>query len=259
MSNTAPLDFDNLTSNRLGPVVQGLSHQIRGGFTANHFSEDMFAGAMDPLLMVDHFVMTAPTFAPHVHAGLSAVTAMFEDSQGDFLNRDTLGHNVALKAGDLYWLAAARGASHEEKPAEGARIHALQIFVNLPGRLKQQPARALHVKAGEVPSIEGPGSRVRVVLGRTGDVVGEGGTPEEMTLLDGAIEKGASFTHRLLSQRQAWIYAVSGSLTVGVGQGRRTLKVGTATTVSAGDAVDIVLKAGTTAHFVVLAGMPIHD
>lgn len=87
---------------RLGPVVAAVPHAIGGGFSARHFSEGMFAGAMDPLLMVDHFVMTAPTFEPHLHAGISAVTAMFEDSEGAFLNRDTLGHTIALKGGDLY-------------------------------------------------------------------------------------------------------------------------------------------------------------
>jgi hypothetical protein len=37
-----------------------------------------------------------------LHVGISAVTAIFEDSEEDFLNRDTLGHNIALKFGDLY-------------------------------------------------------------------------------------------------------------------------------------------------------------
>src|SRR5262245_58362662 len=122
-------DLVDSAPGRLSEAVAGVSHQIGNGFTAWHFSEEMFDGTMDPLLMVDHFVMTGPTFEPHLHAGISAVTALFEDSQGHFLNRDTLGQNIALKAGDLYWLAAASGAAHEERPEEGARVHALQVFV----------------------------------------------------------------------------------------------------------------------------------
>ncbi len=189
---------------------------------------------MDPLLMADDFVMTASTFDPHLHAGISAVTAMFEDSAGDFLNRDTLGHNVALKAGDLYWLAAASGAAHEERPAEGARTHALQIFVNLPHRLKNEPARALHVRAEDVPVLQGAGHRVRVLLGRSGEASGAEGTPEEMTMLDGYLKSGGRFSHRLPEERQAWIYAVSGGLVIHCQSEEHTLTAGTATTVEAG-------------------------
>lgn len=259
MGNMEKIEKAGQTAPRLGAVVAGVPHDIGGGFSAKHFSEEMFGGAMDPLLMVDHFVMTAPTFAPHLHAGISAVTAMFEDSQGEFLNRDTLGHTIALKAGDLYWLAAASGAAHEEKPAEGARVHALQIFVNLPERLKKCPARALQVEAGDVPVIEGNGHRVRVVLGQSGGATGATGTPEEMTLLDGFLTAGCSFIHALPEGRQAWLYAVSGSVSIHCQGEARLLEPGTATTVEAGAATDIALAADDPAHFVLMAGKPIHE
>src|SRR5215467_368315 len=145
MNNNDGAESAHDRSERLGKIVSATAHEIGSGFAAHHFSEEMYGGSMDPLVMADDFVMTAPTFDPHLHAGISAVTAMFEDSTGEFMNRDTLGHNIALKAGDLYWLAAASGAAHEERPAPGARTHALQIFVNLPCRLKKEPARSLHV------------------------------------------------------------------------------------------------------------------
>lgn len=259
MLNTATVKADQSVLKRLGTIVEGVPQTIGSGFTARHFSEDMFAGRMDPLVMVDHFVMTAPTFDPHLHAGISAVTALFEDSTGDFLNRDTLGHTIALKAGDLYWLAAASGAAHEEKPAAGARIHALQIFVNLPDRLKRDPARALHVPAREVPVIEAQGHRARVVLGRSGDTTGATGTPEEMSLLDGALTGNGSFTHPLPAGRHAWIYAVAGQLTVRVKGEQCVLTAGSATTVSAGDKVEITLESGISSHFVLMAAKPIRE
>jgi len=259
MGNITKIEKAGLATSRVGPAVAAVPHRIGDGFSARHFSEEMFGGTMDPLLMVDHFVMTAPTFDPHLHAGISAVTAMFEDSRGSFLNRDTLGHNVALKAGDLYWLAAASGAAHEEKPADGARIHALQLFVNLPERLKKCPARSLKVDAETVPVLQGDDHRVRVVLGRSGEAEGATGTPEEMTMLDGVLDAGGHFTHELPEGRQAWIYAVSGSLTVYSGDEARVIEDGTATTVAAGAVTDIRLIADAPAHFVLLAGKPIRE
>jgi len=249
---------DLLIRRRLGAPIAASPHQIGSGFAARHFSEELFEGRMDPLLMVDDFVMTAPTFAPHLHAGISAVTLMFEDAAGGFLNRDSLGHNVALRAGDLYWLAAASGAAHEERPADGACIHALQIFVNLPARLKKEPARAIHVRAEDVPVIEGQGHRVRVVLGRSGAITGADGTPEEMTMLDGMLERGR-FAHCLAAGHQAWIYAVSGDLTVRCDGDVRALAQGCATTIADGPATEIVLESAASAHFVLTAAKPIRE
>lgn len=244
---------------RLGDIVAGVEHNIGEGFSALHFSEEMFGTHMDPLLMVDHFVMTQPTFAPHLHAGISAVSALFEDSEGAFLNRDTLGHNIALKAGDLYWLAAASGAAHEETPDTGARVHALQLFVNLPARLKQEPARTLHVPAGSIPVLLGDGHRVRVVLGQSGDATGAQGTPEPLTLLDGFLDAQGAFTHALPEGEQAWIYSVSGSLTLACEGETRTLPAGHATTVASGAALALSMTTEHKSHFVLIAGRPISE
>jgi redox-sensitive bicupin YhaK (pirin superfamily) len=259
MANICKIEHSQSQTERLGNISVGVTQKIRDNFTARHFSEEMFGGRMDPLLMVDDFVMTGPTFDPHLHAGISAVTMIFEDSIGQFLNRDTLGHNVALKAGDLYWLAAASGAAHEERPKDGARIHALQIFVNLPARLKKEPARALHVEADDAPVIEDDGYRVRVILGRSGETVGADGTPEEMTMLDGTLGKGSRFSHKLMEGRQAWIYAVSGDLTVRAALEQRVLAAGGATTVAAGDETEILLEGSAGAHFVLMAARPIRE
>ncbi|OON59949.1 pirin [Massilia sp. KIM] len=244
---------------RLGKVVAGQPQAIGDGFNATHFSEEMFDGGMDPLLMVDDFVMTAPTFAPHLHAGISAVTAMFEDSTGAFRNRDTLGHDLGLVAGDLYWLTAARGAVHEEQPDQGARTHALQIFVNLPGGRKHEPARALHVTADAVPVIETARQRVRVVLGSSNGVAGAQRQPEDMTLLDGFLGPDARFAHRIPAGHQAWIYAVSGELALRLGEEERVLQAGSATTVGAGDEATLDLAAAGCTHFVLIAARPVRE
>lgn len=78
MSETALRQTD-ATPSRLGRVAT-LPHNISASFKARHFNEEMFAGRIDPLLMVDRFVMTEPTFQPHLHAEISAVTFILEDT-----------------------------------------------------------------------------------------------------------------------------------------------------------------------------------
>jgi hypothetical protein len=83
MHNTATMTIEKpaVPSDRLGKIVPGIPHNIGKGLSANHFSEELFEGRMDPQLMVDQFVMTARTYEPHLHAGISAVTAMFRIAQ----------------------------------------------------------------------------------------------------------------------------------------------------------------------------------
>jgi redox-sensitive bicupin YhaK (pirin superfamily) len=86
-------------------------------------------------MMFDHYRMSGPTFAPHPHAGLSAVTYVFEDSAGAIHNRDSLGHDLDVQPGEILWTQAGSGVVHDEYPAKhDASVHGLQLFVNLTAR-----------------------------------------------------------------------------------------------------------------------------
>lgn len=111
-------------------VVSPTALEVGSGFSARQFRHSQFAGLMDPLLMVDDYTMTEPTFGAHAHGGISAVSLLFEDSRGDFLNQDSLGNNLTLGAGDLYWLSAGRGAMHDESPRSGRPVFAACRFLS---------------------------------------------------------------------------------------------------------------------------------
>ena len=120
--------------------VRGRRIDIGAGFSALSFDHDEFDGLMDPLVMVDHFTMSKPTFGPHPHAGMSAVSVRSRTAGALFHNRDSLGPDIDLAPGDLYWLKAGRGAVHDAGPRPGAQTHALQVFVNLPAAAKRESA-----------------------------------------------------------------------------------------------------------------------
>ncbi len=110
---------------------------------------------LDPFLALTDFHMTEPTFAPHPHAGFSAVTYMFRDSAGSFRNRDSLGDESVIEPGALHWTQAGAGMMHEEIPIEpGLDCHGLQLFVNLRSEHKLAPPRAFHVSAADVPVVD---------------------------------------------------------------------------------------------------------
>lgn len=240
--------------------VQGNPFAIGAGFDALSFKHAMYAGTMDPLIMVDHFTMTAPTFGPHAHAGLSAVSILFEDSEGAFYNKDSLGNDIDLMPGDLYWLKAGRGAVHDEKPREGARTHALQVFVNLPARMKYDAPESLHVRTANIPVFLGDGYRARLVLGESNGIIGAKSPALPMTILDVSLEAGASFEHHVPSGQSAWILAVDGTLAIRNGDATADLKSGGSVPIQTQDQTqDLIISGNSKAHFVILQAEPLRE
>ncbi|WP_241288878.1 pirin family protein [Burkholderia stabilis] len=252
---------------RVSRVTAGRDIAIGASFSATHFDEGMFGGAMDPVVMLDHFRMTAPTFEPHPHAGISAVTYVFEDATGAHVNYDSLGNRGPIEPGALHWFAAGRGAVHTEQPeGDGHCVHALQIFVNLPAARKYDAPYAVHVEPHDIPEFTAPGVRVRVVSGSSNGVSAPVTVqlPEPFTLLDGFLARASSFGHVLPRGWNATIHAVAGTLRVEAGAQAIRVGAGEAVAVSfdreaAADGAPIRIDADDDAHFVVLSGAALRE
>ncbi len=251
--------LENTESEELTPV-HGKPFSVGTGFEALNFTHAMFSGSMDPLIMVDHFTMTEPTFGPHAHAGLSAVSILFEDSEGAFSNKDSLGNDIDLMPGDLYWLKAARGAVHDEKPRPGARTHALQVFVNLPARMKYDEPDSLRVKASDMPQIVGKGYRARLVLGQSGGLTGASSPALPMTILYVHLDERAQFEHKIPLGQTAWILTVDGSVGLQKGEASLSLNIGSSVAISAEDSgQNLIISGSSKAHFVIFQAEPLRE
>jgi len=230
---------------------------IGDGFQAQSYQHGEFRGLMDPLIMVDHFTMTQPTFGTHAHAGLSAVTVMFEDSEGAFHNRDSLGNDLDLAPGDLYWFKAARGALHNEATRPGARTHALQVFVNLSAEHRHDDPSAFHVAAADIPRLTGDRAAARLILGETDGLRGAVAPDNPLTLLDIDIKASGQFTHTGDKNHHAWILAIKGTSLVTWNAGSADLQPGKA--VAFADATDISFSSEDSAHVVLFRGQPVRQ
>jgi len=227
-------------------------------FTAANLSGAQLGPDMDPVLSIDHFWMRGAVFAPHPHAGFSAVTYLFEDSEGDFIDRDSLGNHVIAKPGSLLWTVAGKGVIHDEYPRqEGKLCHGLQIFVNLPASQKAQAPRLEFVDGPDVPIFERPGVRARVLAGHLGDAASTVKTPIDIAFLDVKLAPDTGFQYELARDRNAFIYVIEGEVLVG-DDGRRIATLGAASFAPDGDA--IFLRAGATgARVVMFAARPLRE
>jgi len=241
--------------------ISGYDLTVGTGFKAQSFRARDIGETMDPLVMVDHFVMTKPTFGVHPHAGMSAVSLLFEDSEGLFHNRDSLGNDFDLQPGDLYWLSTGSGAVHDEYPRVNARIHALQVFVNVPQAQRFEKPTSRLVRSEDMPVINTAEYRVKVALGESNGVRGAASPSTPMTMLDGTIQPGGCFSHRSATKRGIWVQTVDRSLDVVVGETARHIAPGQAIAIKIDDSAKIVVSnpSGEPGHFVLFDGAQIGE
>jgi redox-sensitive bicupin YhaK (pirin superfamily) len=135
-------------------------------FAARQYPRRAFGTLSDPVLNIDWFDMSGPTFPAHPHSGFSAVTYVFADSPNGFVNRDSLGGDaVTIQPGALHWSRASGGIIHEETPITGqGPVRGLQIFINLPADRQLDPAAAFHVDASDVVTSSGDSWQSRVAV-----------------------------------------------------------------------------------------------
>ncbi|HEV8692741.1 MAG TPA: pirin-like C-terminal cupin domain-containing protein [Lysobacter sp.] len=220
---------------------------------------------MSPLVLADHFIMTGPTFDLHPHAGMSAVTLLFESTRGRMSSHDSVHNNHLIEPGDLHWTLAGSGIVHTQRPhGENAWLDGLQLFVNLPARLKRTEPTTLLLRAADVPVIEYEGARLRVLAGDLAGVRSPLQPPEPILIVDGRLHAGAHATLPLPEGWNLWLYVRAGSMaarevaaTVDNGV---ALASGQAATVSAAANGNVELHGpdGEVA-FVAIAGPAIHE
>lgn len=158
--------------------------------------------------MVEHFRMQAPVFAPHPHAGFSAVTYLFDDSATGLVSRDSLGGEHAIRPGGLHWTLAGRGLMHDEFPAEpGREAHGLQIFVNLPAALKLREPAILRSAPEQMPHRAGLGWQAVQVFGGPARLALP--SPAALSIVD--LDAGAGFDWRLDDTEQGFALVIHGS------------------------------------------------
>ncbi len=152
------------------------------GFFGHQWYEPPGSGAV---LMCDSYVMTAPTFPMHPHRYISAVAILFEDTLGQMYSNDSVGTNHHFGAGDVHWTLAGSGITHTQTPEPGARIHAVQMFIDLPEALRRSPAQTFHLQTKDVPVYEAAHCRLRLLVGQAFGLRSPLPIPQDMLIIDG--------------------------------------------------------------------------
>jgi redox-sensitive bicupin YhaK (pirin superfamily) len=131
------------------------------------------ASQIDPYLFLNHHgPQVYPPgnrglpFGPHPHRGFETVTFIIS---GALMHKDSAGHDSIIGPGGVQWMTAGSGLIHAElsPPAfmrEGGPLELLQLWVNLPARLKMSPPKYTGLQAADIPVIAEDGGKVSLQL-----------------------------------------------------------------------------------------------
>ena len=246
----------------LTPTVSAEIADHGTAFSARRVAPARFKGAADPVMGFDHYRMRAVTFAPHPHAGFSAISYLFEDSAGGLRNRDSLGHDFVIEPGGVLWTQAGSGVMHDELPAHvGKEVHGLQIFINLSAVNKNAAPQVLRAAAGEIPVWASKGgSRLRVAVGSYGDAVSPLEPTEPSNLFDLDLVAHDTATLPLEAGWDMMIYAESGAAQVSAENSDASLAMGDAVAAVAVDVQGSVrVSSESGARLVILSGRALKE
>lgn len=241
------------------PVITSLQRANHG----SHFRAYALRGVaalIDPFLGVDHAWMSGPTFPPHSHAGFSAVSYPFLDSETGIDNRDSIGTRNLIRPGGLHWATAGSGIVHEEVPAEaGKTLHSLQIFVGLPPEKQTIAPFVLSLEPQDVPVVQLPGTKVRVPVGSFQDVYSPLKPPTDVTMLDISLDERAELAVPVAAGHCAFVMPIFGTATVdGQDFGHNDLQLPIFPTQDTPHAIKLQALRGS-AKVMLFHGLPLHS
>lgn len=182
-----------------------------------------------PFLLLDHFTSSPGAgFPDHPHRGQETITYLL---QGAVDHEDFAGNAGTIEAGDLQFMTAGRGIMHAEMPrqnADGSANVGMQLWVDLPERLKSCEPRYRDLRATEIPKIEVDGGQasIKIISGRshgTDSVQELAYTP--VWIFDVTIKPGGKVTQELPVGWNAFAYTLSGTSLFGTaGQDQQTVE-----------------------------------
>jgi quercetin 2,3-dioxygenase len=151
-------------------------------------------------------------FGPHPHRGFETVTFIVE---GSLVHRDTAGHESLIGAGGVQWMTAGRGLEHAEVSPEeflrhGGPLEILQLWINLPSRLKMTEPRYIGLQKDEIPEYEG----VHLISGTWNGHTGPIRSLTGVTMMTIDLRAGQRFRADAPRGRKIFFYVVRGEVRV---------------------------------------------
>jgi quercetin 2,3-dioxygenase len=180
---------------------------------------------LDPFLLIHHHGPNTlgPNnaglpFGPHPHKGFETVTFIYS---GDVKHKDSNGFESVIAGGGIQYMTAAGGIVHSERSSEkfkkqGGTLEMIQIWINLPNKLKNEKSNYIGLQKSSVPSVEFVKNKVRAEL-VSGDWNGKNGPTQGLYPVHLAtiyFEPLSDYTFRIPKGNSIMFYILDGDFIV---------------------------------------------
>ena len=179
-------------------------HWVGDGFPVRtlFFYQDL-GKQMSPFLMLDYagpaeFPSTTERkgVGSHPHRGFETVTIVYK---GEVAHKDSTGQGGTIGPGDVQWMTAGSGILHEEFHSEGfaksgGTLEMVQLWVNLPAKLKMTKPAYQAILDQQIPAIElkNDAGQARIIAGEFDGHEGPAHTFTPMIVIDLKLKKGST-------------------------------------------------------------------
>ena len=181
---------------------------------------------IDPFLFLNHHgpQVYGPhnrglPFGPHPHRGFETVTFIVD---GMLAHRDSAGHESVIHAGGIQWMTAGSGIVHAEvSPRDfmehGGPLEILQLWVNLPARLKMSAPAYTGLQRDQIPALSLDDGKVtlHLVAGAWEASTGPVRSLTGVFMSTVAMQAGGRLRVAGLRGRNVLLYVVRGRIGVG--------------------------------------------
>jgi len=180
---------------------------------------------LDPFLFLNHHgpqvyppMNQGLPFGPHPHRGFETLTFIFD---GDLMHLDSCGVKSIIKAGGIQWMTAGRGIVHAEVSSDefkkkGGNVELIQLWFNLPARLKMIKSDYIGLQKDEIPAVSLSSNKVRlnVVSGTWNNVKGAVRPQTGIEIVSMELDRKIKYETTIEKERNILLYVVRGNIEV---------------------------------------------
>ena len=223
-------------SRTVSRIINSLETTEGGGFVVHRSFPTNALLDFDPFLLLDE--MGPKDWKPgeakgapdHPHRGFETVTYMLE---GKFEHKDSRGNSGKLGPGDVQWMTAGAGVVHSEMPEKdfmrrGGKLHAFQLWVNLPQRDKMIKPRYQDVPSAKIPLAQTEDGKVKVKV-IAGEALGSSAVINTRTpifYLHFTLQPGSKLIQPIPKEYNTFAYVINGEGLFGPAEKQKIAKTG---------------------------------
>jgi len=157
-------------------------------------------------------------FGPHPHRGFETVTFIVH---GDLTHKDSGGSESVIKAGGVQWMTAGRGLIHSEVSSEefmknGGELEILQLWVNLPAKLKMTEPNYVGLQKKDIPEVDYDNGKVIIhaVSGEWEETEGAFHPLVDIQLATINFKTGGTYRASINAESNIFFYVIKGKVKV---------------------------------------------